>query len=143
MEDVLGRVDLSKEYKNEEYQDMDIYFFLKDGGDPDFNYERNKQIIQDTIKSQREYYIQKRRMQNQELRERMNAVESYIRWVEKGHDAKAVNYFGKKELARLRGMEVANKLRNITKVDVPGYTKDFQVKKEARKRVKKLKGVKK
>lgn len=123
--DKTEQINLDKEYTNDEYQELDMKVFFKEGGDPDFNPERNKYLFNLTVENQKRLYLQKKKMFNEGLRERMSAAESYIRYLEKGNVSNAEKYFGKKELARLRGQEVANSLKNITRINSPGYIKQF------------------
>lgn len=136
MTDDIRRIDLDAKYTNEEYEDLDYHVFFKEGGDPDFNPDRNRYIFWETVRKQKEAYIKRQKMFDEKLRERVWAVGSYLRYLEKGHEVGAERYFGKKELARLRGKDFANMLNNVTRIEVPGYTKNFLKRKELAKRKK-------
>ena len=77
----------------------------------DFNPERNKYIINKTINE----YEAKRKAKyirfTEELKERTSALADYFRHLNSGKSTPLEKYFGKKELARLRGREVIEELR--------------------------------
>lgn len=124
IEDVLDR-----DYTNEEYQQIDQQLFLKNGGDPDFNPEKNKAVFEYVKRKAWENHQKRKKQYDEKLRERMNAAASYILYLERGGNGgnKAEKYFGKRELARLRGVEFLNEMRNVSIVQVPGYRKQREV----------------
>jgi len=78
----------------------------------DFNPERNKYIINKTINE----YEAKRKAKyirfTEELKERTSALADYFRHLNSGKSTPLEKYFGKKELARLRGKEIIRELQN-------------------------------
>ena len=113
--------DIKTDYSNDAYQEKDMQRFFIEGGDPGFNPDRNKAVIEGTIKHNnnllRNYYMK----YNDKLRERVNATVMYMRHLNSGKSGNASKYFGKRELARLRGIEVANEMKNVTRIQVDGY----------------------
>ena len=81
-------------------------------GDPDFNEDRNNEVIANVIKKTDKMRRQKSREFQQGLRERNEATAQYLKALEGGASTNAEKYFGRRELARLRGEEVLNKLKD-------------------------------
>lgn len=89
----------------------DFARFYKKDGDPDFSPERNKKIVEDSIK---EYEFKRAMIQKQfgeHLEERTDAVAYLLKAIDNGKDTNALKYFGKKELARLRGEQIMGEMR--------------------------------
>lgn len=84
-------------------------FYVKDP--TGFSPERNKFIIEKTIQE----YEQKRRDTykkfHEDIRERAVAVADYLRHLDSGKATSVEKYFGKQELARLRGEDVLNQIK--------------------------------
>ena len=80
--------------------------------DPGFDPEHNRRVIAETIrKSERA-----RRMKNQEfglkIDERAEAIAKYLKDIEtNGASSSILKYFGRRELARLRGEEIRDILK--------------------------------
>lgn len=81
-------------------------------GDVDFSAERNAEVIANVIKKTDKMRRQKSREFQTNLRERTEATAQYLKALEGGASTDAEKYFGRRELARLRGEEVLNKLKN-------------------------------
>ena|SRR3990167_2547873 len=81
-------------------------------GDADFNEDRNNEVIANIIKKTDKMRRQKAREFAAGNRERSEATAQYLKALEGGASTNAEKYFGRRELARLRGEEVLNKLRN-------------------------------
>ena len=81
-------------------------------GDADFNEDRNNEVIADVIKKTDKMRRQKAREFAADNRERSEATAQYLKALEGGASTNAEKYFGRRELARLRGEEVLNKLKN-------------------------------
>jgi len=80
--------------------------------DPDFSPEHNKRVIEETIKNSKRLSERKRRESSENVRERASAVAQYLASLKSGKtSSKVVDYFGRKETARLRGEEIADVLR--------------------------------
>jgi len=80
----------------------------------DFSPARNAYIINKTIKEYEAKRAAKYRMFNEALKERVSAVADYFNHLNSGKSTSVEKYFGKKELARLRGREVIKELRGET-----------------------------
>ena len=81
--------------------------------DPDFDPKRNEAIVNKTMKDAETYWLKKRKAFNETLRERTDATASYLKSLDQGGKANtAEEYFGKHELARLRGLEIIKLLKN-------------------------------
>ena len=83
-------------------------------GDADFSPERNVEVIANIIKKTDKMRRQKSREFQTGLRERNEATAQYLKALEGGASTNAEKYFGRRELARLRGEEVLNKLKDAT-----------------------------
>jgi seryl-tRNA synthetase len=83
-------------------------------GDADFSAERNAEVVANVIKKTDKMRRQKAREYQTALRERNEATAQFLKALEGGASTDAEKYFGRRELARLRGEEVLNKLKNAT-----------------------------
>lgn len=90
---------------------LDYKKWFKEGGDIGFSPKRNKTIIENSIKKYEKTRFDKAMAYIGQIRERASAVESYLTYVNKGGSNTVEKYFGKKEMARLRGEDIANQLR--------------------------------
>ena len=79
--------------------------------DPDFSPARNKAVIDGTIKKMDKMQKKKLTEYTDQIRERSHAVASFFKHVNQGKHNNVFNYFGKRELARLRGEDIANQLK--------------------------------
>ena len=80
--------------------------------DPAFDSERNKQIIEKTIRDNQRLVKKRTETTVEGVKERTNALAIYLRSISQG--GKSTNYekfFGKKYLAYLRGKEVMEKIK--------------------------------
>lgn len=103
-------------YKEMENQRKDYQKFYLNKPDPDFNPEKNKKIVEDSIKEYEQMRISKHRLFMEKLAERIDAATSYVLYLERGGSSPAEKYFGKRLLAQLRG----EKIRRI--VQTPGVS---------------------
>jgi hypothetical protein len=83
--------------------------------DPDFSAKRNNEVIERTIKKMELRKQQKLKEYGEAVRERSEAVASFLHHVKQGRHNNVVNYFGKRELARLRGEEISNVIKSKVK----------------------------
>lgn len=113
--------EIDKDYSNLEYQKKDVQRFLKEGGDIGFNPARNKAIVESTLQHNWKLFKKKHSAYNDKLRERVEATASYLFHLNSGKSGNAEKYFGKREIARLRGIEFAREQKNITRIQVDGY----------------------
>src|SRR3990167_411641 len=94
------------------------YMLEKPDGDPGFNPMRNKQIIEDTIKKTDKRIMQLKKEYSEQVEERDDAVSYYLKSLMRhktyaSDPRKAAEYyFGRKELARLRGDEIREQIMN-------------------------------
>lgn len=117
-EEVKGRPLFFSNIMSDKIADIDKKFYVVTP-DPDFNPDRNKAIIENSIKK----YEATRKKKNAEyvdkLRERTDAVATYLksRWAES--DRPVEKYFGKRMLAHLRAQKIVQKLKGYTKEGKP------------------------
>lgn len=88
--------------------DMEKYW--RERPDPGFSEAHNKAVIARSIA--RAEAIKKRRKKDfyNEIDERVAATASYLRYLDKGKSGTAEQYFGKRQLAELRGERVKAEL---------------------------------
>lgn len=103
-----------------EIRDQKIFFV--DKPDANFNPKKNKAVVDNTIKKYE--LMRKRRFQefNDELRERTDAVATYLKSLDNSTTGKPVDrYFGKRYLAHLRGQKIMeviqNRVRALNSID--------------------------
>ena len=87
--------------------------FVPIAPDPDFDPEHNKRVIQNIIRKTLE---NKKRIEKENLegiKERTKAIAQYISSLEQGGKSSSIeSYFGRRELARLRGEEILQRIKN-------------------------------
>lgn len=87
--------------------------FWPEEPEPGFSPERNKAVIDGTIQKYNRKQLEKRRSAFDGIAERAHAVSHFLT---SQHGAKVgksvVDYFGKRELAKLRGEEILETVRN-------------------------------
>lgn len=96
-----------------ENQKRDHALYFVEEGEVGFSPERNKAIVEGTIKK---YEIKRRRQIaafRDQVAERSDAVATYLQHVAQGGDDNIDKYFGKKELSRLRGEDKLAKLKRM------------------------------
>ena len=85
--------------------------FILDTPDKDFSPERNKAIIEQTIKDYEAMRAKKIKDRVEEYSERADAVVTYLKALNQGGSSSNMErYFGKRNLAYLRGLEIKQKL---------------------------------
>lgn len=93
------------------------FLYEKPEGDADFNPEHNAQVIADSIKKTDANYRAKKREQNDAISERASAAATYLKSLDTGgKTSNLADYFGKRELARLRGEEIKSRIEDQLKV---------------------------
>ena len=95
-----------------ENEKRDYQRWLLPQGDVGFSPERNKTIIEGTIKKYNKYRAEKRKKQFEALEERTDAVMTYLTNSEKPVE----EYFGRKMMAYLRGQKIVEELRGNYKI---------------------------
>lgn len=86
-------------------------FFNSDPVDG-FSAERNKFIVEQTISDYEAMRLKKAKAQDEAYAERSDAVVTYLKVLDRGQggESNMLKFFGKKELARLQGVEIRQKL---------------------------------
>lgn len=74
--------------------------------DPNFSKEKNERVIANSIKKAEEHRKKMNQLQKEGLGERVNALASYIKYLDHGGMKTAEGYFGRKELAKLQARKV-------------------------------------
>jgi hypothetical protein len=93
----------------EDIKKEDLKFFVEKG-EPGFNPERNKQIIENSIKKYERTVAQKRAEHRDELAERVDALVQYF--CSPKFISNPINhYFGKRWIAYLRGEQALDRIK--------------------------------
>jgi len=103
-------MDISKDIKEEQSRDRAIYFV--EDGEEGFNPEYNKMVIERTIKKTQENRKKKHNAYIEALRERTDAVATYLKSRAAESNTPVERYFSKRELAYLRGEKIAQKIKS-------------------------------
>jgi len=88
-------------------------------GDPGFSAEKNRQVIENTIRKTDKLRKQKEREFGEQLKERTWAASKYLKNVDRGGESDPIKFFGKDYSMYLKGKEVIDKLAeslNATKL---------------------------
>lgn len=102
-------------------QELDFQKWFNEDGDPGFSPERNKAIVEKTIRKHELNILRKKKDYAEAIRERADAVASYLKSLANGKEWSVERYFGRKELVRLRGQQIIQKLQgNKTLLDDKG-----------------------
>lgn len=109
--------DLKTDYSNKDYQMKDMQRYFVEGGDVGFSPERNKYIVESTLQNNFNILKARAKQYNDKLTERVYATSDYLEYLNKGKAGNAERYFGKRELARLKGVEFAHMYKNITRFE--------------------------
>lgn len=84
--------------------------------DPDFDAQHNQKVIDGIVRANEKNAQRKKKEQLDEIKERSNAVASYVKSVAKDKsNTTPEGYFGKKYLAYLRGREIIDIMKNAKK----------------------------
>lgn len=86
--------------------------YVKPDPDPGFDPERNKRIIENTIKKYEATRKRKEAVFSEGLAERADAAAFYVKHLAKGKSTPAEKYFGRRQLAYLRGKYVMDRLKD-------------------------------
>lgn len=127
-----------------EFNPMDRKFWPKNP-DPGFSVEKNNKVIADVIKAYEKYRAKKMAQFTDKLRERTDAVASYLAGGRgAGRNRSIEKYFGKTYLAHLRGQNICDQLRREQKrliKDKEAVYKEKRSQEDLKKRVETGKGV--
>ena len=80
--------------------------WFKEKGDAGFSPARNNAVIADSIKKYEAMRATKHKIFQENLAERTDAVATFLKAVDRGKASNSAKYFGKRELARLRGEQI-------------------------------------
>ena len=78
--------------------------------DPDFNPDHNKLVVESTIKAYEKKRASIKKKSDSGIKERTEAVTRYIKNLDKNGESDIKKYFGRKELARLRGESIKEQI---------------------------------
>jgi uncharacterized protein YbcC (UPF0753/DUF2309 family) len=88
-------------------QERDFKKYFKHEGDPNFNPDRNKKVVEDTIRKAEKLRQQKHKEYVESIRERSEAVTSYLLSEHGARSNKSIEkYLGKQNLTYLRGEKI-------------------------------------
>ena len=107
------------------------YKFVPMTPDADFSPERNKQVIEGSIKKYEAMRLKKQKQFMEGIGERSEAVASFLHHVKQGRHNDVDSYFGKSTLTKLRGLEIVDNLRsrlNMVNQPSPVYIQGGMVK---------------
>ena len=80
--------------------------------DPDFDPEHNRRVIAETIRKSERAKRMREKEFGDKIDERTEAIAKYLKDVEgNGASSSVMKYFGRRELARLRGEEIRDTLK--------------------------------
>lgn len=96
-------------------QILDFKKWYVDRPDSMFSPERNKKIIAETIEKSKKMAERKRRDWIEQLRERTDAVATYLKAVDRGKEPNVPRYFGRRMLAHLRGQRIVEEIVGRTR----------------------------
>lgn len=103
-------MDISKDIKEEQKRDHAIYFI--EDGEEGFSPEHNKFVVENTMKKYAKNRKRKQKEYLDALRERSDAVATYLKSRAAESNRPVEAYFSKRELAYLRGERIVKKLQN-------------------------------
>lgn len=86
--------------------------YFKANPDADFSPARNKQVIADSIKKYEANRAKRKKEFGEQVDERSDAVASYFQHLNQGKNTPLMKYFGRRELARLQGRKIYEKITN-------------------------------
>lgn len=94
---------------------LDLKLFFKEGGDPGFSPERNRAVIEGTIRKYNQRRREAEKLHARALDERVDAAADYIKHLETSRgETDPERYFGKKYLTQLQAHKIVDKLQMLT-----------------------------
>ncbi len=102
-------MDISKDIKEEQRRDHALYFI--EDGEEGFSPEHNKFVVENTMKKYAEKRKRKQKEYVESIRERADAVATYLKSRAAESNRPVEAYFSKRELAYLRGERIVKKLK--------------------------------
>lgn len=103
----MSNVEINVSHEAEDYQ---RFYVAKP--DPNFSERYNQHIIDKTIADYELARKKRAKAYHQQIEERVDAAMSYIKHLERRGSSSAEKYFGRRELARLRGQKIIQEVRN-------------------------------
>ena len=103
----MADIEINVSHEAEDYQ---RFYVAK--ADPDFSERKNKYTIDKTIADYEQARKNKIKAYHTQIEERVDAAMAYVKHLEKGGSSPAEKFFGKRELARLRGQKIIQEVRN-------------------------------
>jgi len=97
-------------------QKKDYRNWFNEKADPSFVKRHNDDVVSQVIKETEENIKRKSRQYTEKLRERTDAVATYLKSIAAGKEKSVDKYFGKKNLAQLRGEQIIEMIKGKTKV---------------------------
>lgn len=90
----------------------DLKFYVKENESKrDLIAEHNHRVVEDSILRYEKMRADKLKLSNEGIEERSDAIATFFRHINMGGNNNIEKYFGKKELARLRGQEIVAQLK--------------------------------
>lgn len=84
--------------------------------DPDFDADHNKRVVDDVIKHTDKMIREKKATHKKDLQDRSWALSKYLKSLDNGgKESDMAKYFGRRELARLQGERIMEKLKKELK----------------------------
>ena len=96
-------------------QVLDFRKWYLDTPEEGFSPERNKAVIEQTIAKSKLMQERKNKDYVEQVRERSDAVATFLKSVAMGKVANIERYFGRRELARLRGQQIIEEIKGRAK----------------------------
>lgn len=93
-------------------QKRDYQKFYKKDGNATFVANRNKSLVDEVIREAELNRKRKAKAYTEQIRERSDAVATFLKAVDRGKVANVDRYFGRKELARLRGEQIIAEIKD-------------------------------
>jgi hypothetical protein len=94
---------------------LDFKKWYLDKPEEGFSPKRNKKIIEESILKSQLMRQRKNKDYVETIRERADAVASYLKHIMNGHEKGVEAYFGRQELARLRGQRIVEEVKGRMK----------------------------
>ena len=94
---------------------LDYHKWYQDTPDAGFSPERNKAVIRDSIAKAQLFRERRNKDYIETIRERADAVATYLKSVANGNEKDVDRYFGIKELTRLRGQRIVEEIKGRMK----------------------------
>ena len=115
-----ANIDKDKSKVTEEQKRDHALYFVEDG-DKGFSPEYNKMVIDRTMRKAALNRKKKNDAYVESIRERSDAVVTYLKHIDTGKSTPVERYFSREELARLRGQKILEKIKTAGRqLYIPG-----------------------